>query len=1061
MFKCLILSLLLSASFLSASLYAQNSPVFSGQPAAASNPDKLNGILSAYRVYDLNSSGLKSYLQEEGGPEKSFSLDLPGLGTWPLTMSVRPLLPATYRLRVDNGQEIQELPGPGDIAWVGHATGNPARPASLTVSDQYIFGTVQTAEGDYFIEPLRDLDPAAPADRFIVYRTDAVLPDATHTCGVTEVFERKAKTQPAAGERQVGLCKNVDLAIASDYDMFVRYGSVSGVQTHNIGVMNEVANDYADAFDDGIYFLVVTQYVSTTTSSSLDVAITASTDAEVLLNNFRLWAGAGNFGITHDLGQLWVTRNICTASSGCGVIGLGYIGAVCGAFQYHLLEDYTGYNASGSGWQLRVLTSHEIGHNFSCNHDAVGSPTIMAPSVNNTADWSGQSVTEVGNFLPQITCLATCGANFSASSFTVTEGISANFLPAGAPSCAMGFTELLIPVAYSGSVGGGTVDVIVTGGTAEDNLDFDLPSTTLFFPPGGSNQTANLAVRIWNDQISEGTETIELELSGILAGSQNAVTITVVSDDVNPVTGYANFGQIGTGNAGGLNVPFRGANDDCRTQIILGASELSAAGFSANDIINALALEVTSKTSTQPYSGFTVKMKHTGSAPNSTGQPETTGFTTVYSANYTPSVGWNKFNFTSGFVWNGSSNLLVEFCFDNASASGNDLVRTSNGAATVFVAANGGSGCSLPVNSWSFFSNNRPNVRVYKGSDIAITLGDESNTNLEAGQTAYFKDDQNEFVLAVQHISGPNPACVNVAIDRAGTGRQSVPWLPGYFISDKTFFITSDDPTSTFSLTLYYWENEVSVWGGAVSTLKIITSSVPIASAGAANASINESVTYAAFGPASNSDQYRSYKANFTGLSGGFALTNAPALALPVEWLDFSGKPAGEDVELSWATANELNNRGYEVERSANGVAFGRIGFVAAQNGASTYRRYGFLDEKALTTKTPAWYYRLKQVDNDGSFSYSKIIRIQPPGQGFAWQLLPNPARHEVVLQRSECAGCAATVTVSDLAGREALRLRVTELANPIDLSALPAGIYLVTVRNDGGEVWQDKLLRW
>lgn len=951
MFKHLLLLLSLAACCACpAFLEAQTAPVFSGKPVQIPNNAALNKTFKAYQVFDIASSALRAHLQEESNGEKTFDLSLPGTGTWSLALVSSGLLPDNYRLRVDDGQKITELPGPGDIAWKGRVVGSSQSDVRLTVADGFIFGSIQVGANIWFVEPLSDLLHGTVADRYIIYRTSDVLPNPDLKCGVTEAQERRSKEKPKKAlekpENMAGDCKHVELAIASAYDMFERYFTVAGVEAHNVAVMNAVGTDYDTGFDDDIYFLIATQYVSTTTTSSLDVALTATTDAEDLLDNFTDWGNAGNFGVTFDDGQLWTTRNFCS-NSGCGTIGLAWIGDLCGSFRYHILEDYLGSN-SGSAWELRVLTSHEIGHNFDCDHDAVGSGFIMAPSVNNTTTWSAASMTSLNNLLPDLTCLALCGANFESTAYTAAESVSSTYLSAGDPSCEMGYTEFSIPVTYSGSTAGGSVTVSVAGGTATENLDFDLPSSSVNFPAGSTGQTANFIVRIWNDAISEGNETILLELSGGLAGSLNTTTVTIVSDDLDPATNFYTFGLIGGGNTG-ISAPFRGSVSDCRSQIVFSVAELTDAGFAANDVINGLALEVVSKSSTQPYSGFTIKMKHTTGGTNTVGDLESIGLITVYSASHTTSVGWNKFNFNQGFAWNGTSNLRVEFCFDNASGTANDFVRSVGGPTTMLSQATSGSGCSLP-NSWTNSFVFRPNTRLYKGTDIAITLNDEADTNLKNGQTAYFKDAQNEFIVAVKQNSGADAGCINVKIDRAGNGRQSPAWLPSFFVSDKTFFVTADNPAATYDLTLYYSKTEMTVWPSP-GTLNILKSSVPIASADASNSSINTTITRTTFGPTGNTDAYRGFKGTFTGFSG-FAVTDASTVA-PVEWLDFTGRLAGKNVALTWATAAELNNRGFEVERSANGVSFEKIGFVPGHGTLSAPQPYHFDDEKPYRPPRP------------------------------------------------------------------------------------------------------------
>ena len=118
------------------------------------------------------------------------------------------------------------------------------------------------------------------------------------------------------------------------------------------------------------------------------------------------------------------------------------------------------------------------------------------------------------------------------------------------------------------------------------------------------------------------------------------------------------------------------------------------------------------------------------------------------------------------------------------------------------------------------------------------TVNDEANTNLKTGQTAYFKDPQNEFLVTVKQNSGADATCVNVKIDREGTGRQTAPYLPsGGFVSNKTFLITADNGGGSFDLTLYYSKAEMAVWGAGTSSLNILKSAGSIASATVANSS--------------------------------------------------------------------------------------------------------------------------------------------------------------------------------------------------------------------------------
>jgi hypothetical protein len=177
--------------------------------------------------------------------------------------------------------------------------------------------------------------------------------------------------------------------------------------------------------------------------------------------------------------------------------------------------------------------------------------------------------------------------------------------------------------------------------------------------------------------------------------------------------------------------------------------------------------------------------------------------------------------------------------------------------------------------------------------------------------------------------------------------------------------------------------------------------------------------------------------------------------ALPVSLLNFTAKPiANKQVALNWSTANEVNNKQFLVERSSDGRAFDVIGNVvvaaAANGGSANYN---------MTDKTPAYgdnYYRLKQVDKDGRFTYSAVRKVSIVGK---ISVYPNPA--------------ARQITVTSVTGKSLLSIEMfnadgklvysdknlSSSSSIIQISSLPAGMYVVQV-NDGSEVFTEKIRR-
>ena len=211
--------------------------------------------------------------------------------------------------------------------------------------------------------------------------------------------------------------------------------------------MNSVAGSYEGAFDKDIKFEIVEHYVSSCATCD---PWPSTTDGNQLLSSFSSWGSSG-FTNRHDLGQLWTSRDFCGQSS-CGTIGLAWIRAVCGSGRYHILEDFTTV-----AWQLRVLTVHEIGHNFGANH-VNGSGYIMTPSVStNTTTWSPTSISSINQALDAFTCLEDCVLG------SCTEITSASVV--GCTPGVPGTYDLSLQIRHGGGGSAASFAVQVNGGS--------------------------------------------------------------------------------------------------------------------------------------------------------------------------------------------------------------------------------------------------------------------------------------------------------------------------------------------------------------------------------------------------------------------------------------------------------------------------------------------------------------------------------------------------------------------------------------------------------------------
>lgn len=180
-----------------------------------------------------------------------------------------------------------------------------------------------------------------------------------------------------------------------------------------------------------------------------------------------------------------------------------------------------------------------------------------------------------------------------------------------------------------------------------------------------------------------------------------------------------------------------------------------------------------------------------------------------------------------------------------------------------------------------------------------------------------------------------------------------------------------------------------------------------------------------------------------------FAITSfsPPGGILPVKLSAFTAKSQGAKVLLQWAATTEINTSHYEVQRSATGSDFASIGQVTA--GAST-SQYSFTDQLPLAGTN---LYRLRMVDNDGSFSYSAIKAVAVVATT-AQAMFPNPATTTITITIKTQSESVETLQLYNTAGlllrEETITLDPGINKKQFGLASLPAGTYWIKARAAG-----------
>ena len=172
-------------------------------------------------------------------------------------------------------------------------------------------------------------------------------------------------------------------------------------------------------------------------------------------------------------------------------------------------------------------------------------------------------------------------------------------------------------------------------------------------------------------------------------------------------------------------------------------------------------------------------------------------------------------------------------------------------------------------------------------------------------------------------------------------------------------------------------------------------------------------------------------------------------LTLPVTLVDFHAlQQPDHTVALQWETAQEQNSKYTEVQRSANGKTYSGIGQVAAAGNSTLPKDYSFTDKSPLSGRG---FYRLKMVDIDGSFKYSKILQVTTGVSGTAIKVYSNPFHDQLGVVIPAVTSEKLILSLFDQTGKICMRQNYTTQKgnNIVNLypGGIAAGVYLLHVQ--------------
>lgn len=662
---------------------------------------------------------------------------------------------------------------------------------------------------------------------------------------------------------------------------------------------------------------------------------------------------------------------------------------------------------------------------------------------------------------PRRTTLATSGVctpppgnsiRFSAPTFTVAETGTILTCPR--------YREFTVNVnVYTAATGNATV-TFNKAGTATDNVDYIVTPSSVSYTNGDGAQKT-VTIRIWDDAVVETPETIVLTYTitgtGVIAAPvQQSVTVTINDDDITPAVTSAggtvarlneNFGVAGgTFPAGWANGPIGAPGVNVWT-----VSTNGGAGITGQ------AAHITNNTTTDP-------LTYTKSGVNSTSQSLLIT-PLINAAGYT--------NTTLSFTYKCEGEEDVDGIYDYGvllySFNGSSFNYLVDGAGIPFVLIGSTAATqvlNLPLPS--FLANTNfylgflwVNDNSF-GSDPPLLIDDvvvngtargvESQVthsgveNIFSGQDVYISSANDQQVIARIQSPSANIGCLTATVSQAGNGQVAITTGAGsYQRTQKVFQITPTTPTTTttYTGTLFFTSAELAVWGGNRLNLKILKVRDGVNLEGVISSADAELIT-----PTSATEDVAAgvirYTGNFTGFSQ-FMLVSQN-LVLPVRLLTFDAKPSGKVINLTWSTSEEINNRGFNIERSTDGINFTSIGWENGKGNTTSVTKYSFNDN--YVHPNTVYYYRLRQQDYSGREELSAIRQAKIDGVSMVVTVSPNPAkdRINVFVAGTNKRAYIELINAKGQVVKQWKDVDAFSSSTWLDVAGLPAGVYGLSI---------------
>jgi Secretion system C-terminal sorting domain len=384
------------------------------------------------------------------------------------------------------------------------------------------------------------------------------------------------------------------------------------------------------------------------------------------------------------------------------------------------------------------------------------------------------------------------------------------------------------------------------------------------------------------------------------------------------------------------------------------------------------------------------------------------------------------------------------YCFFPPNTDNITAIKVGKDASNLYIGVVGNMDITTSNNIMLLINFSQP-TGVPAGTPLNVAMaGGPFEKNFSAGMEV-------DYMIRMNSGSGPN--CYVNAMKRVGTnveGYLENPGVGGMSLGGLTgggvfgspgvaiSFLNTGTATSGFEIKIPFASVSISA-SNTVQVFAVVVSNDGYFS----DITVPGNVTGGCLGYDGIRTGTPSSPLNFNTLAGGsYAST---AIALPIELINFTAKSNNNTINLAWQTATEKNNSHFDIERSANGNEWSKIGVVKGSGTSQQRIDYRFADEKPLNTIN---YYRLKQMDFDGQFNYSPVVTAVA-GKGKLKGIFPNPTADKITLVGNDLTN-DDVITIFDLNGRSIKTQKVS--GSQIDVSDLARGFYILSISDISGQ---------